>query len=241
LQADGISCLLLCFLLWPNLAEARLVLEKQESEWAKIIKPQLPPLRLQERMDWLASQIPQRIPEITQQLKPGQTSISLVIYKQERQVELWIREPQFKKLKTYRMTAFSGKLGPKTRQGDKQIPEGIYRATLLNPNSRYYLSIGVNYPNHNDRLLGQKNQVKDLGGDIMIHGRNKTIGCVPIGDHFIEELFYIVGTVGLQNTRVVIAPTRLPLPPLSRLGLDAQSPLWIKKYAALAAELTQYL
>ena len=156
-------------------------------------------------------------------------------------MELWVREPELKKLKTYKMFGFSGHMGPKNRQGDRQIPEGIYRASVLNPNSSYYLSIGINYPNANDRKRGSKNKVRDLGGDIYIHGRNATIGCVPIGDHYIEEVFYIVGQVGLLNTRVVISPSRLPLPTLEALKLDPKDDLLKEKYSKITAELTQYL
>ena len=139
------------------------------------------------------------------------------------------------------MTAFSGKLGPKNQQGDLQIPEGVYRASVLNPNSSYYLSIGVNYPNQNDRKRGLKKKISNLGGDIFIHGRSVTIGCVPVGDHYIEELFYIVGKVGLLNSRIVIAPSKLPLPKLKDMGLDENDALLSEKYSKLAAELTNYL
>ncbi len=221
-------------------AEAFKLWEYRYLEKGKIRKPNLAKGNLQDRMKWLATFVPDRIPEITQQLKKDKTKIALVVYKKERQMELWLREPTYKKLKTYKMFGFSGKAGPKNKQGDFQIPEGLYRASILNPNSSYYLSVGINYPNKNDRKRGKADNITDMGGDIFIHGRDKTIGCVPIGDHWIEEIFYIVGTVGLTNTQVLIAPSRLPLPPLEELGLNAKNELIKEKYSQLTAELTQF-
>ncbi len=222
-------------------ADALKLLQLSKSEMQRVKKQDLLHSSLQDRIDWLAGIVPTRIPKIMDQIEKNKSKISLIVYKKERVMELWLRGKTNMKLKTYKMYGFSGKLGPKNRQGDRQIPEGVYRGSVLNANSRYYLSIGINYPNTNDKKRGERNQIKDLGGDIYIHGRNVTIGCVPIGDHFIEEVFYIVGTVGLMNTRIVIAPTRLPLPPLTDLDLDPQDPLLAEKYSNLTAELTQYL
>jgi murein L,D-transpeptidase YafK len=86
-----------------------------------------------------------------------------------------------------------------------------------------------------------KNKVANVGGDIFIHGRNHTIGCVPIGDQAIEELFYIVSQVGVANTQVIIAPSRLPLPTLQELNLNPQDELLIEKYARITAALTELI
>lgn len=209
-------------------------------QWAKIKKMDLPKRDLNDRMQWLKAQIPDRIPNVINKLKGQNKSIAIIVYKKQRRLEVWLKGQQPQKLKTYTMTAFSGKLGPKKKQGDKQIPEGIYRANRLNPNSQYYLSIGLNYPNRRDKKWGKKHHVKNLGSDIFIHGRSVTIGCVPIGDHSIEELFYIVGLVGLKNTEVLIAPTTLPLPSFEDLNVNGQDPLMREKYSSLAAALAEY-
>lgn len=131
----------------------------------------------------------------------------LVALKKEQRLELWKRRGKgYYKVKTYRFTAFSGRLGPKLVEGDGQIPEGIYRVVGLNPNSSFHLSIKLNYPNAFDRRMGRRDRRRRLGNNIFIHGNAVTIGCIPIGDSHIEELFYIVGKNGTFNTRVIIAP-----------------------------------
>ncbi len=240
LRTSLVLSLALFLILAHKQAEAFKLWDYRYLEKGKIRKPNLAKGKLKDRMNWLATFIPERIPEITKHLKKDKTKIALVVYKKERQMELWLREPNYKKLKTYKMYGFSGKSGPKNKQGDFQIPEGLYRASILNPNSAYYLSVGINYPNKNDRKRGKEKNISDVGGDIFIHGRDKTIGCVPIGDHWIEEIFYIVGTVGLTNTQVLIAPSRLPLPKIEDLGLNANNSLIKEKYSQLTAELTRF-
>lgn len=116
------------------------------------------------------------------------------------------RDGNLKKIKTYPFTGFSGDLGPKLREGDGQIPEGIYAIEYLNPNSSYHLSMKVSYPNAFDRDKGSKDGRKSLGNDIFIHGKSVTIGCIPIGDAGIEELFLMVSEVGIEHVEVILAP-----------------------------------
>ncbi len=197
---------------------------------------------LDKRMQWLENEVPPRIQDPLKELglEKGKTALTLIVYKKERSVELWKSGLKPKFIKSYPMTGFSGKLGPKNKQGDRQIPEGIYKTHILNPNSKYHLSIGINYPNDNDKKRGKKNKIRDLGGDIFIHGKNVTIGCVPIGDQWIEELFYIVGKVGLKNTEVFIAPSHLPFPSFTELGLDGSDDLIKEKYLKLSEELKKF-
>lgn len=82
----------------------------------------------------------------------------------------------------------SGVLGPKRREGDRQVPEGLYFIDRFNPRSRYHLSLGINYPNQSDRILGHQ---EHPGSDIFIHGGSATIGCLPLGDPGIEKLYLI--------------------------------------------------
>lgn len=133
--------------------------------------------------------------------------IALLGFKHERILELWIKSNnKWVYLKSYPFTAFSGTLGPKLKEGDKQIPEGIYCAESLNPNSSYYLSIKLNYPNKYDRKMGAKDERKNLGNNIFIHGKSITIGCIPIGDKAIEEIFYLTRKTGIQNVKIIISP-----------------------------------
>ncbi len=130
--------------------------------------------------------------------------LTILVFKREQSVE--VHAPGWEKPRTYAMTGFSGRLGPKLGEGDKQIPEGIYGIEYLNPNSMFHLSLKVSYPNKSDRKRAAEDGRKDLGGDIMIHGGSATIGCIPIGDDAIEELFYLVAKVGRRNTSVIISP-----------------------------------
>lgn len=135
--------------------------------------------------------------------------ISILAFKTEQILELYGRKEssdKWKLLKTYSFTNSSGILGPKLRNGDKQIPEGIYQMEYLNPNSKYHLSIKVSYPNAFDKEKAKLDERKDLGGDIMIHGKNVTIGCIPIGDKNIEEVFYLAAKAKNRNFSIVIAP-----------------------------------
>ena len=134
----------------------------------------------------------------------AQGALRILVFKHERMVE--VQAPGWSAPRTYPMTAFSGTLGPKLREGDGQIPEGVYGLEYLNPNSSYHLSMKVSYPNADDRAQAEKEGRTNLGGDIMIHGSNATVGCVPVGDEAIEELFYLVQAAGLPNVSVVIAP-----------------------------------
>lgn len=115
--------------------------------------------------------------------------IVIVAYKNEQILELWARDETtttFTLIKQYPFTAFSGTPGPKRKRGDLQIPEGLYHISHFNPYSNFHLSMLVSYPNHADDVLSPH---ADLGGEIRIHGSCVTIGCIPIGDDAIEELY----------------------------------------------------
>jgi len=117
--------------------------------------------------------------------------IFLRMFKYETEVELWAAESDtasFVLVKTYKMTSFSGQLGPKREQGDRQIPEGFYHIDVFNPFSNFHLSMKINYPNKSDRIRKTK---ADAGNLIFIHGNKVTIGCIPVGDKSIEQLYVI--------------------------------------------------
>lgn len=129
---------------------------------------------------------------------PGQTLIR--VFKLEGELELWARDPareNFQLLKTFPICYVPGRLGPKRRQGDNQVPEGVYQINVWNPYSAYHLSLGLNYPNQSDRLLGQRG---NLGADIFIHGECVSIGCVPIQNDPIE-IVYLVTADSQQKYR----------------------------------------
>jgi hypothetical protein len=107
---------------------------------------------------------------------------------------------------SYPILAASGGPGPKLREGDRQVPEGIYPIELLNPNSSYHLSLRVGYPNDFDRAQAAKEGRTKLGGDIMIHGKSVSIGCLAMGDEAAEDLFVLAADTGLQNIKVVLSP-----------------------------------
>ena len=134
-------------------------------------------------------------------------NLTLIGLKHERILEVWT-EKNGKKihLTSYPFTAFSGILGPKFKEGDRQIPEGIYGIGYLNPNSKYHLSMNINYPNAFDKRMAKKEKRTNLGSAIMIHGKAVTVGCIPIGDEKIEELYFLAEKVGIKNIKVILSP-----------------------------------
>jgi murein L,D-transpeptidase YafK len=133
--------------------------------------------------------------------------ITFVALKQEKKLELWARDNgAFRHILDYNIMAASGDPGPKLRQGDRQVPEGVYRITSLNPNSNYHLSMKINYPNEFDLYHAEQEGRYSPGGDIFIHGKALSIGCLAMGDAAIEELFVLTALVGTDNVKVVIAP-----------------------------------
>lgn len=120
-------------------------------------------------------------------------------FKYDSQLEVWVRnavtEP-YKLFKTYKVCAMSGNLGPKRMEGDYQVPEGFYYINIFNPKSTYHLSLGINYPNASDMVLSDSIQP---GGDIYIHGSCLTVGCIPIQDYQIEEVYLLASLAKAQG------------------------------------------
>ncbi len=135
--------------------------------------------------------------------------IVMIALKEEKRLEVWAVQDSPKQralLKSYSILAASGSVGPKTREGDRQVPEGIYKVESLNPNSLYHLALRLNYPNEEDLEAAKAEGRTNLGGDIMIHGSDASVGCLAMGDPAIEELFVLVADVGLDKVDVVIVP-----------------------------------
>ena len=168
-------------------------------------------------------------------------NIALVGIKDEKVLDLYARPNggKWKHIYRYPVLASSGVSGPKLRQGDKQVPEGIYGITLLNPNSRFHVSMRVNYPNSFDRQMAQRDGRKNLGGDIMIHGKNASIGCLAVGDEAAEELFVLADRIGLKNIKLIIAPTDFRKNGIP--AVDEAQPKWVPAlYTQVASAMTEF-
>jgi murein L,D-transpeptidase YafK len=134
-------------------------------------------------------------------------NIFLRAIKSERKLELHAKnnnDSVFTLIKSYDFCFFSGELGPKREQGDLQIPEGFYHIDRFNPTSYFFLSLGINYPNISDRKLSTS---RDVGGDIFIHGDCVSIGCIPLTDRWIKELYVIC--VEAKNNGQIKIPIHL--------------------------------
>jgi murein L,D-transpeptidase YafK len=133
-------------------------------------------------------------------------------FKKEMKLEAWVKEKgkeEFQLLTSYDFCSTSGKLGPKRKEGDYQIPEGIYSINHFNPQSNFHLSLGINYPNASDLILSDK---KHPGSAIYIHGNCVTVGCIPITDDKINELYILAIEAknnGQEKIPVHIFPAKL--------------------------------
>ncbi len=126
--------------------------------------------------------------------------ILIRVFKAESELEIWKQreDGHFYHLKTYPICSYSGGLGPKLKQGDKQAPEGFYLVSMdqLNPRSKYYLSFDLGFPNAFDRAHGR------TGANLMIHGDCTSTGCYAMTDGVMEEIFSLVreALMGGQNS-----------------------------------------
>jgi murein L,D-transpeptidase YafK len=138
-------------------------------------------------------------------------AIYLRAFKEEAELEVWARMKRqtFRLLMTVPILKSSGNPGPKRMEGDRQVPEGFYVIDVFNPLSDYHLSMRINYPNASDRILS--NPLLP-GSDIYIHGSNGSVGCLPVGDEKIEELFILAldtRTGGQRSIPIHIFPARM--------------------------------
>lgn len=132
------------------------------------------------------------------------------IFKKEEVLEVWLQKDsgEYALFLDYPICIYSGELGPKTREGDKQSPEGFYAVghEAMNPNSQYHLSFNLGYPNAYDRAHGYS------GSMLMVHGKCVSIGCYAMGDRQIEEIYTLVGSAlqrGQPYVRVHAFPFRM--------------------------------
>ena len=131
--------------------------------------------------------------------------ILISVYKDNDELEVYGKkktEAVYKKLASYRICSRSGQLGPKRKEGDYQVPEGFYHINMFNPHSNFFLSLGINYPNLSDK---RKSNAIQLGGNIFIHGACVTIGCIPMTNDGIKEIYlYAVHARNNGQTRIPV-------------------------------------
>lgn len=152
-------------------------------------------LKQQLKYGRVAAAYKEKWPAISKNLKAkgidsANYKILVRIFKQEQVLEVWLKSkqsPTYVHYGNYDICRSSGELGPKRTEGDYQVPEGFYTVNFFNAFSDYHLGMQVDYPNQSDRILGKK----PYGGQIMIHGNCVTIGCIPITDDKIRELYLL--------------------------------------------------
>ena len=186
-------------------------------------------------VDQAVARVQSARPEVRALAESVGGSLRILVFKHEGRVE--VSAPGWPAPRVYPMTARSGALGPKLREGDGQIPEGLYRVESLNPNSLYHLSLRLDYPNDFDRARAAEDGRTALGGDIMVHGSDRSVGCIAVGDPAIEEIFCCAAAVGPSNVAVLIAPYDLRRGRQPSLE-PASAPPW---YPALLASLRDSL
>lgn len=130
-------------------------------------------------------------------------------FKREAALEMWAADAgeRFRLVAAFAITKSSGAPGPKRREGDLQVPEGFYRIDAFNPQSLFHLSLRVNYPNASDRV---RSDPEKPGFDIYIHGNEVSIGCLPLGDGTIEEVYLATLDAGNRDAIPIhIFPARM--------------------------------
>lgn len=149
---------------------------------------------------------------LSKKIQPKGSSMFIRAFKKEALVEIWIKQKdsdQYALLQSYSICASSGTLGPKRKEGDLQVPEGIYEINHFNPQSNFHLSLGISYPNASDKILSDR---KNPGGAIYIHGNCVTIGCIPLTDDIIKEVYIMAVEAhdgGQKKIPVHIFPSRM--------------------------------
>jgi murein L,D-transpeptidase YafK len=169
---------------------------------------------------------PELLSLLRQKKMPKYSPIVLRVFKKEAELEVWKQDTtgRFQILKTYPICRWSGDLGPKLREGDRQAPEGFYTITpeLMNPNSNYYLAINVGYPNSFDKAN------KRGGGLLMIHGDCSSSGCYAMTDEQISEIYSLArdSLLGRPSFQVQAYPFRLTPANLARHRNSASLAFW---------------
>ena len=167
------------------------------------------------------------VAEMSRKSMSASAPILVRIFKQESELEIWKRDRsgRYALLKVYPMCRWSGKLGPKKRDGDRQAPEGFYHvsAGMLNPNSQYYLSFNLGYPNKLEAALGY------TGEALMVHGACSSSGCFALTDEGVGEIYTVAREAlkGGQGTFQVQAfPFRMTPQNMAKYRNDPNFSFW---------------
>ncbi|WP_099559082.1 L,D-transpeptidase family protein [Hartmannibacter diazotrophicus] len=165
--------------------------------------------------------------EMTKLHMASSAPILMRIFKEESKFEVWKKDDtgKYALLKTFEICKWSGKLGPKQKEGDRQAPEGYYTITpaLMNPNSSYYLSFNTGYPNAYDRSYGR------TGSNLMVHGACSSAGCYAMTDEQIQEIYALARDAfrgGQRSFQLQAYPFRMTPENLARHLDDPNMPFW---------------
>jgi hypothetical protein len=167
--------------------------------------------------------------------------VAYLAFKDTKIVEIYAkhdRRSPWRFIKHYPVLAASGRLGPKLREGDRQVPEGIYPLQDFNANSRNHLALLIGYPNAFEQGIAATEGRTSLGGEIMIHGNNLSAGCLAMGDEAAEDFFVLTALTTKERVRVVISPTDFRK---GDLAFVPREPPWLESlYEQLRQELRNY-
>ncbi len=169
------------------------------------------------------------------------TKVVLIAVKDESILELFAHPLSGPPVSIHRYSVLkqSGNLGPKLKEGDYQVPEGVYDIESLNPNSNFHVSLRLNYPNEYDLQRAKEDGRSELGGDIFIHGGASSIGCLAMGDSVIEEIFTLANDVGIENMKVISVPIDFRSRHISEITVSDAA--WFQDlYEQLKTELSEY-
>jgi murein L,D-transpeptidase YafK len=148
------------------------------------------------------------------------------IFKEESALELWMRDDEgWRLFEAYQICRWSGRLGPKLREGDRQAPEGFYEVSLpqLNPYSRHHLAMNIGFPNTFDRAHGR------TGSFLMIHGGCASIGCYAMTDASVDDIYRLVEAAlngGQRRVPIHIFPFRMTEANIERHAASKWAGFW---------------
>ncbi len=173
--------------------------------------------------------VPQKLVDKMTELDMATTApVYVRAYKESSELEVWkqTRSGSYKLLTTYSICKWSGKLGPKLKEGDRQAPEGFYTITpgQMNPKSNYYLSFNIGFPNAYDRALGR------TGTNIMVHGACSSAGCYSMTDAAAGEIYALARDSfrgGQRSFEVHLFPFRMTPENMARHRQDPNYAFWV--------------
>ncbi|MCZ7593776.1 MAG: murein L,D-transpeptidase [Hyphomicrobium sp.] len=210
----------LTYLFWPQIfamIEDELIYAQKSSNWARYSAgeslPGTPDLK----------NLPARL--ASRNLKLG-APVFMRIFKREFELEMWMkRGDRFELFATYPICMWSGNLGPKLKQGDRQAPEGFYTvdSAALNPNSQYHRSFNLGFPNAFDRAHAR------TGSLLMVHGDCRSIGCYAMTDRVIDEVWSMLTSAlagGQKRVQVQVFPFRMTETNMSRHAANPNIGFW---------------